>query len=185
MRGQLQFLCRCQCGCERIVASSSLRSGGSRSCGCLTREATGRRSRTHGESRSPTYRTWQNMVERCRNPSASNYHRYGGRGISVCDAWAASFPAFVRDMGSKPGHQYSLDRIDNEMPYQPGNCRWATRKEQARNTSMTTLITLNGETRALSDWCDLHKIKPNTFRSRLRYGWNVEKSLTEPLRSRA
>jgi hypothetical protein len=132
------WLCRCDCGKERVVTSNSLRTGHTKSCGCLSREIAAQRQHKHGHARrneTPEYRTWKAMLTRCCNPHAPNYPDYGGRGITVCDRCRDSFGSFLEDMGEKPEpkHLYSIDRINNEAHYEPGNCRWATWSEQMRN----------------------------------------------------
>ena len=129
------FLCTCECGEEVIVRSDHLRTGNTRSCGCLQREAAqlGLSNRSHGESRrSLEYASWAAMKSRCTNPNEIHYERYGGRGISVCDRWQ-SYEGFLADMGRRPSPQHSLDRINNDANYDKSNCRWATKKEQANN----------------------------------------------------
>lgn len=127
------YPCQCQCGKKRDVYACHLLRGMSRSCGCVAAKKIGDRNRTHGMTRTPEYRIWRAMIDRCHYPSCKAYHRYGGRGILVCDRWRNSFENFIADMGKKPSDGHSIDRIKNDRGYEPGNCRWATATEQARN----------------------------------------------------
>lgn len=176
------YECRCDCGNVRVVAGSSIRSGNSRSCGCLKNEATSDRVKKHGMTRTPTYKCWQNMLNRCRDPNTYAYYRYGGRGISVCDRWH-KFESFLADMGERPSAQHSIDRIDNGRDYEPGNCRWATRQQQARNKSNGVTLSLNGQDLPLVEWSTRLGIPANTIRSRIRYGWSTADCLLTPVHS--
>lgn len=128
--------CVCDCGAQTVVSGNALKYGQSSSCGCWQREGARARRITHGHAalhaKSLEYGTWSGIVQRCTNPNASNYARYGGRGIAICDRWRNSFESFLEDMGTKPVGR-SIDRIDNDGDYEPGNCRWATPSEQQYN----------------------------------------------------
>jgi hypothetical protein len=132
---QVKWLCKCECGNEAIVGSNNLRKGRTLSCGCFNRERSTEANTRHGNAtrRSTTreYRIWASMLSRCRNPGTNNYKYYGGRGISVCERWH-TFDNFLADIGEIP-HPLTIDRIDNEGNYEPGNVRLATPKEQAQN----------------------------------------------------
>lgn len=133
---RLLWRCGCDCGNEITVASSNLLNGNTRSCGCLHRQEVTERMTTHGKHGTRLYRLWRGVVNRCTNPNASGYARYGGNGVNLCDEWQHDFQAFFNHVSPLAhfGEQgYSLDRIDNYVGYKPGNVRWATRVEQARN----------------------------------------------------
>lgn len=161
-RDLVMWRCLCDCGNETVASSNSLRNSversKKRSCGCLGPEVTRDRSVTHGMTHSITYASWRSMINRCTCPNATGYERWGGRGITVCQQWRDSFQSFVSDMGVRPGKSYSIDRYpDYDGNYEPGNCRWATRKEQANNRRQCTRkfrITLshNGESLTMHEW---------------------------------
>ena len=124
--GKRKWLCRCDCGERTVSYTYNLRGGHTRSCGCLHGEK-------HGKSGTPEYRAWSAMIERCANPNHQYFEYYGGRGIRVCAEWRASFSAFFSDMGPKPTPQHTVDRVDGDKDYEPGNCRWADKYQQAQN----------------------------------------------------
>lgn len=165
------WLCRCDCGNEVELGADTLTSTTkpTRSCGCLHRERAGHLNRTHGKTRTPTYRTWLDMINRCENPARDNYARYGGRGIRVCERWRGSFVSFLTDMGERPAGK-TIDRIDGDGHYEPGNCRWATAYEQGAHKRNNILVERDGVTRTLAEWSRLTGINRSTLYNRARQG---------------
>lgn len=174
-RGQARWHCRCSCGGSTITNTQKLKSGHTKSCGCIPRE----RASKHGKHKHPTYTTYHAMLQRCHNPKSSRYSRYGARGITVCDRWRESFENFLEDMGDRT-KGYTLDRIDNDGNYTPDNCRWADLPTQYRNRSQTVWLELNGETKCVTDWCAEYGIDTTTFTMRLKRGWDMLTALTAP-----
>jgi hypothetical protein len=174
--------CRCKCGTVVAVSEHHLITNHTQSCGCLRKERTIAKIKTHGESasaRTLEYSTWASMIQRCRNSESHKFPRYGGRGIAVCERWN-SFINFLADMGRKPSPQHSIERRNNDGNYEPSNCYWATHKEQSRNKITTRFITFNGTTKCVTDWAALLGMRPNTLSGRLSR-WTVEKSLRTPV----
>ena len=168
--------CRCDCGSEKTVVAGGLRSGRTQSCGCMSAELASNRLITHGMNRTPLYRRWCLMISRVANPNIRQWADYGGRGITVCDRWR-EFENFAKDMGSTFSPELQLDRIDNDGPYSPENCRWATRTEQARNKRNNRRIEVNGVTLTLVEWSERLGIDQDNISNRLRRGWKVERAL--------
>ena len=135
----------------------------------------------HGMYKYPEYPIWQQMNARCRNPRHPKYHRYGGRGITVCAEWRTNFATFLRDVGRRPIQGLTIDRIDNDGNYEPGNVRWSTPKEQQANGSCARKIVFNGEYIPRKEACRRAGILFGTFQSRLRYGWTIEEALSNPV----
>lgn len=181
-KGKSWWRCSCDCGAEKIVAYQHLARGLVKSCGCLRKERTRATMTKHGGSAdggARWYQAWSGMLGRCNNSNSARFHRYGGRGIRVCDRWRDPL-AFYADMGDPPeGH--SLDRIDNDRDYSPDNCRWATAKEQNNNRCTTRMISFGGETMSAAVWAQRLGIGKATMYYRLRE-WPLERALTEPPR---
>lgn len=138
--------------------------------------------KTHGHSfvngkATPEYNAWSSMKKRCLSPNSRNYASYGGRGITVCDRWSSSFEAFFADMGPRPSG-YSLDRIDNDGPYSPENCRWADKWQQASNRRDNHLVEINGAVMTVTDAARQVGANVETVRTRLSRGWSIERALS-------
>lgn len=170
VKTQTRWLCRCDCGTEKVIYATHLRSQ-TVSCGCYAREQASKRQSTHGLTENIAHRSWSQMRTRCANPKDPSYEYYGARGIKVCQRWA-DFTLFLQDMGERPSLLYSLDRHPNTNGnYEPGNCRWATHKEQMRNRRNTVRLTFAGETLPVSQWAERIG-KPNkTLLQRIKLGW--------------
>jgi len=175
-----RFECQCACGSVVIAMLNNMRRKLTTSCGCFRSEV----HTTHGDWGSSEYTTWDAMLARCRNPEYESYSHYGGRGIKVCDRWL-TYENFLSDMGRKPSKQHSIDRIDNDGDYCPGNCRWATQSEQNRNTSRNLMLTFNGLTMCAADWGDSLGIPGGEISRRIRRGWTVQRALETPLVKRS
>lgn len=184
--GTAMFYCRCKCGRETIVRSGALKSGNTKSCGCLNKELlsklTTKRNTTHGmakrKNQTKAYRAWAHMKERCGNPKDRAYANYGGRGISVCKSWL-TFENWYKDMGDPPSSQHTVERKDNNGDYEPGNCVWALKKQQANNTRVNRFLEFNGQRKTIAQWSVSLGINHKTLRTRIRNGWTAERALTQ------
>lgn len=179
-RGGHLVLCRCDCGKEKQFHAGNLKHKKTKSCGCLTIE----RLKTHGHTlnrtRTPEYGAWKGMRNRCYRRGDRGYKNYGGRGIVVCDKWLHSFESFFEDMGFKPTKQHSLDRINNDGNYEPGNCRWATKIQQCNNVRTNRNITLNGVTKTIAEWSREISMPRMKLYLRLCRGWTIERAILTP-----
>ena len=173
-----RLVCQCDCGRTHEVAASNI--ARTSSCGCIRQERNNHT--THGATGTLTHKRWRAMKARCLNPNADNYARYGGAGVTVCERWL-DFPSFLTDMGECPDPSMTIDRIKGSLGYEPGNCRWATKVEQARNTKSNRMLTFAGETLNVSACAEKTGLPP--ILNRLRYGWTVERTLTEAGDARA
>lgn len=172
-----QFLCQCDCGTKTVAQLTHLRTGHTVSCGCYREARLGDEQRTHGMRDSATYASWVDMKTRCTNPAATGYQYYGGRGIAVCQRWLDSFDAFLEDMGECPAG-LTIDRIDSNKNYEPGNCQWATMTQQARNRRSSRMISHDGRTQCLAAWSEETGIPKSTISNRLRLGWSASEALS-------
>lgn len=169
------WLCQCACGNMRIARGSNLKSGITKSCGCLKTEVNKSRSH-HGMSKTRTFRIWGGMLNRCHNKNSPLYENYGGRGIAVCERWK-SFNNFLADMGEVP-KGLSIERLDNNANYCPENCVWADVKVQGRNRRTNRFITFNGQKQCLKAWSEQLGISHMALSSRLKI-WPIDRALTE------
>jgi hypothetical protein len=181
--GHTRYEAVCKCGEKGTPRADALLTGTSLSCGCIAAESLKARALTHGMSgsKSPEYQAWAHMIRRCHTPSTKGYESYGGRGITVCDRWRNSFENFIADMGMRPSSQHSLDRINNDGNYEPGNCRWATPVEQSNNTRQVHGVTYQGRTQSIAAWERELGMARNLLRGRIAAGWSVTEAIeTKP-----
>lgn len=179
----LRLQCLCECGAITLARPSQLLTREKTSCGCWKQQVLGYRSRTHGQSNSRisgyknrTYGIWQAMRDRCSNPNRKDYHRYGGRGITVTKRWDI-YENFLEDMGEAP-EGLTLDRADNNKGYCKKNCTWATRRQQAYNSTRMIYIEHEGETMALCQWQKQMNVSAGTYYARRKRGWSIKEALS-------
>lgn len=188
--GEPRWICRCDCGDEKEILDRSLKNGHTRSCGCIHRERAvrlGQGKRTHGHSPKPNgkqqltaeYQAWRSMRRRVLDPTSSSYKDYGGRGITICQRWLI-FENFLADVGLKPDPSFTLERRDNNGPYSPENCYWASRTTQGRNKRNNVRVTIDGVTRTISEWAEVSGIKAGTLQQRVKYNWPSNLLLEPP-----
>lgn len=168
----------CDCGVHKEIEKSSLIR--SKSCGCLTNKIIAKARTRHGETDSPTWKSWKSMLDRCELVAHKSYHDYGGRGITVCQSWHR-YENFVADMGHRPAGT-QLDRIDNSRGYEPSNCRWATPRQNCNNRRNSIVIEHDGERLTLAQWGRRFAGKEATFRKRIEMGWPIAVALTRSVR---
>lgn len=183
--GHMRWLCKCDCGKEATVEGSQLRTGRSRSCGCL-RKAAGDRTASHRETGTRLYAVWNSMKRRCNSPSTPAYEDYGGRGIKVCSVWDNSFPAF-RDWALANGYnpnakrgKCTLDRIDVNSNYCPDNCRWVSMQEQGENKRNNINIEVDGVIHTLTEWSRIMGISRFAIQYRIDHGWSARDAVLTP-----
>ncbi len=175
------WYCLCECGGAVVTSGKSLRKGHTQSCGCLKRDIGKIRAYKHGLIHTREYRAWSAAKTRCYNPKIKAFKDYGGRGITMADVWRDDFAAFYRDMGQCPA-RHSLDRIDNNRAYEPGNCRWSDKIAQANNTRFNKNLTFQGKTLSVSAWERERGWKNGTLKRRLLLDWTIARALSTPIR---
>ncbi len=174
------YLCKCDCGKEKIVAKDFLirKKNGTRSCGCKSKEFLVKMSLSHGQSNTRLFRIWAHIKDRCFNDKNDAYKNYGARGITVCEKWKKDFMSFYNwAMANGYKENLTIDRMDNNGNYDPSNCRWITVKEQHRNTRKNVYLSYNGETKCVAEWAEKLGISKETLYGRIKKGWSVERTL--------
>lgn len=183
-RKRVMWFCKCDCGNITKVSASNLKSGGVKSCGCLVSEIIKEMATTHGGTGTRLHRIYRSMRQRCYDKNSRNFHRYGGRGIEICNEWLgeSGFEHF-REWANENGYRSDLtiDRINNDGNYEPNNCRWATYKQQGNNTSRNVHINANGETHTLKEWSEILNVRYDTLLNRRLKGWTDEQIITTPV----
>lgn len=186
-----RYLCKCDCGNVKKIDKNNLLKGNTLSCGCLQKERTSAATKTHGDTDSRLYNVWCAMKRRCYNPDVKEYRLYGGRGISVCDAWRDNYEAF-RDWAIIAGYKYdaprgacTLDRIDTDGNYSPENCRWVSQKEQMNNVRYNHRESYHGETHTIAEWEGILGMKPGKILNRMKCGWSFEDAVEAPADARS
>lgn len=181
--GNAKWRCLCDCGVEVVTVSTPLRSGRTKSCGCLTTEQLIGRITSHKQSRTPEYRIWAAMLQRCKFARYEKYRRYAGRGIKVCDRWH-DFANFIADMGPRPSPTYTLERQDSNGHYTPDNCSWELRVVQNNNTSRNHMVIYQGQRMTIAQAMQASgtKISDSAVHDRIKRGWPIEQALATPPR---
>lgn len=175
---QSYWHCACDCGVTKDIQLGALRSGHSRSCGCLAKDKTRAAMSTHGATKTAEYKVWRGIVDRCNYPTHNAYRNYGGRGVTNK---FGTFEQFFAELGARPSPKFTVERIDNNGHYEPGNVRWATRKEQAANTRRAIILEIGGVSRPLTEWAEISGVSAGTLHARLKRGWCASDALTKPL----
>ncbi len=174
------YKCQCDCGQLKNVNGNDLRTGNTKSCGCLGREQSAARLIKHGLTESPEYFAWQALKNRCYREKDDHFHRYGGRGITVCDEWKNDFSAFYEHVGPRTSPLHSIHRLENDKGYEPGNVIWATKEEQCNLRSTNHFIEYNGVKKTIQQWSREIGLGAGTIWYRLNQGWNVKLALETP-----
>jgi len=172
--GKARWKCKCVCGNTSIVTTWQLRSGNTKSCGCIKNKG----HFIHGLAHSAEYVIWSQIIQRCTNPKNQAFKNYGGRGITVCKEWKNNFATFFSNMGHRPSSKHTIERINNNYGYSQNNCKWATRQEQGNNSRHNNNLTLYEWTLSLSNWARFVGLKRATLSNRIhKSGWPPAKAI--------
>lgn len=169
------WTCRCECGRTMDIRADALQRQAS--CGCERNRTSPKATRRHGLSHLPEALIWRAILGRCTNKNHTSYADYGGRGIKVCESWKTDFLAFYEDMGPRPSPGHSVERKNNDGPYSPENCRWATKAEQDSNKRTSIKVTIKGRTQTVAQWADELKINRKTVYARIQRGITPARAL--------
>jgi hypothetical protein len=190
-KGKSIWKCKCDCGKEHIAQGSALKIGSIKSCGCYNLEQVQKAHTKKGYFTKngvmpPEYRVWYAIKQRCFNPNNKDYSNYGGRGVTMYDKWADDFEVFFKDVGQRPGKGYTIDRIDVNGNYEPGNCRWVTMKVQSNNRRSNKHIVINGVCDSLMNWVNkIGCVSYETAKARINvHGWDPFTAITTPVKSK-
>lgn len=170
IKGKASWLCRCACGSDFNAIGTALRLGKTKGCVPCSKLRAREAATKHGLVGTREYNSYNAMKSRCLNPSDKRYLRYGGRGISICDRWLESFTNFIEDMGMQPSRNHSIERVDRDKGYAPGNCIWATKVEQANNKSNNTQIEIDGRTQTMTQWSGESGVNRTVILRRMQRG---------------
>lgn len=176
------WMCSCDCGNEKVISQGKLKSGNTKSCGCLQLESRTKHGFSTRKKTHPLYHVLDAMKQRCYNQNCKAYKNYGGRGIEICKEWLNSYQKFI-DWGLKSGWKEKLmiERIDVNGNYEPQNCCFISHKNQQRNRRDTNFLTYNGQTKSIPEWAEIYNLKYSTLVARLNYGWGIDEALTKPV----
>jgi len=177
--------CVCECGVEKEVMASALKTGNTKSCGCYQSERMASLMKTHGHASHvkpphPSYKIWDGIKQRCLNPKSKGFEHYGGRGIKICDRWRDNFEYFILDMGPRPTG-WQIERDDVNGDYEPRNCRWIPGERQARNRRNNRIVAFHGEKISLVEAAERAGIPYKTVKGRIQKGWSVDRALSCPV----
>lgn len=176
-----RFVCRCDCGKYTVKRGDTMRNGSAKSCGCLQIKNSLDAHLKHGFGNHPLYKVWNTIKQRCFSVKRRDFHRYGGRGISICKEWADDFNTFYKwAVYSGYDKGLTIERKDNDGPYSPDNCIWADRTQQANNRRTNRVVFFEGNYLTIAQWSRLFNINQHALRQRIDSGWPIEKALKQP-----